>query len=390
LNCKAPLHYKIISTDLITTFKKNHKIGWRKLPRHQEDTMFSARLKRLTPYVPGEQPQDKKYLKLNTNENPYPPTPAIKALMADYDFGQLKRYCDPEADSLRTQIAATYGVNKTQVFVGNGSDEVLAFAFYAFFDSTDGKLCFPEFTYSFYPVYCDLFNIAYTKVPLKKDFAVDVDSLLAQLSSCGIIFANPNAPTGICIPLEQIRYLLENYPTDRVVVVDEAYIDFGGQSALALISKFPNLVVVRTLSKSMSLAGLRLGFAIAQNPIIEALSAVKNSFNSYPVDTLAQNIAEAAFKDETYYRDLCQKVIAARNLFSTDLTQSGWDVLPSSANFVFARKTGLTGQEIYLKLKENGILVRYFDIEGIKDFVRITIGTPEEMNRLLEEMRACF
>lgn len=352
--------------------------------------MFSARLKRLRPYVPGEQPQDKTYLKLNTNESPYPPSPKIKAMMADFDLGQLRRYCDPEAEALRTQIAETYSITKAEVFVGNGSDEVLAFCFYAFFDSAKGKLCFPEFTYSFYPVYCDLFDIAYQKVPLNDDFSVDVDALLAQRPSCGIIFANPNAPTGICISLKQIGRLLKNYPDDRIVVVDEAYIDFGGESALALVPDFPNLVVVRTLSKSMSLAGLRLGFVMAQKPLIDALSAVKNSFNSYPVDTLAQNIARVAIADETYWRDMCQKVIATRDSFATRLTENGWEVLPSATNFVFARKPGFSGKDIYLTLKEKGILVRYFDTEGIKDYVRITIGTPAEMDRLLDQISTCF
>ncbi|MFC1823679.1 histidinol-phosphate transaminase [Thermodesulfobacteriota bacterium] len=352
--------------------------------------MFSARLKRLTPYVPGEQPQDRTYLKLNTNENPYPPSPQIESFLRDFNPEKLRLYPDPQFKRLRDKIAARYGLQREQVFVSNGSDEALSFAFFAFFDSLEGLLLFPEFTYSFYPVYCDYYGIEYQKVPLKSDFSIDIGGFLERKSSCGVIFANPNAPTGICVSPDEIRYLMENYPRDRVVVVDEAYIDFGGTSALGLIEEYRNLLIIRTFSKSMSLAGLRLGFVMGDKRLIEALFAVKDSFNSYPVNTLSQSIGEIAINDEAYFRKTTKEIIAVRDFFSSALRQLGWHVLPSEANFVFAKKEGVTGEEIYNRLKQKGILVRYFDVEGINNFVRITIGTKEAMNRLLTEVQELF
>jgi histidinol-phosphate aminotransferase len=352
--------------------------------------MFSSRMKRLHPYVPGEQPQDRKYLKLNTNENPYPPSPKIKDFLKDFDIERLRLYSDPLSGRLRDKIGKKYGVNKEQVFVSNGSDEALSFCFYAFFDSARGRLLFPEFTYSFYPVYCDFYGIDYEKIPLDEKFSVDIEGFLKKKKSCGIIFANPNAPTGICLSLDRIKYLLEKYPPENVVLVDEAYIDFGGESAVRLIRDFKNLAIVMTFSKGMSLAGLRLGFVIGHETVIDALFTVKDSFNSYPADILSQSIGEIALSDDAYYQNIQKEIISTRDSFGIELKKLGWHVLPSKANFLFAKKKGLAGKDIYRELKERGILVRYFDIDGIKEFVRISIGTENDMNRFLDEVRNIF
>lgn len=351
--------------------------------------MLSERVKKLVPYTPGEQPQDRKYLKLNTNENPYPPSPRIKTFLERFDIERLRLYPDPLCESLREKLGSRYALNREQVFVSNGSDEALSFCFYAFFGSEGGSLLFPELTYSFFPVYCSFYGIAYETIPLNGDFTIDVTKFIQEIG-CGLILANPNAPTGIALPLEKISYLLENYPCDKVVVVDEAYVDFGAQSAASLIRRFPNLAVVRTFSKSMSLAGLRLGFVLASESLISALFTVKDSFNSYPVDVLSQRIAEVALSDEAYYQAITREIISVREEFSASLLDMGWAVPPSKANFVFARKGGLSGKEVYLGLKERGILVRYFDGERTRDFVRITIGKREDMQRLTEEMRRTF
>ncbi|MFO7986159.1 MAG: histidinol-phosphate transaminase, partial [Desulfatiglandaceae bacterium] len=258
------------------------------------------------------------------------------------------------------------------------------------FDSADGKLLFPEFSYSFYPVYCDLYGIEYGKVPLKGDFTIDINDYLKNEASCGMVFPNPNAPTGMLLPIDTVTRLLEQYPEDQVVVIDEAYIDFGGQSAVCLIDRFKNLLVTRTFSKSMSLAALRLGFAMGNEDLIKALFAVKDSFNSYPADLLAQQIGEIAIKDTEYYAGITQKIIRTREKLSEQLQHMGWDVLPSQANFILTGKRGLNGEAIYTRLKENGILVRHFNIEGITDFVRITIGTDEDIQALLAAIERLF
>ncbi|MBW2028625.1 MAG: histidinol-phosphate transaminase [Deltaproteobacteria bacterium] len=353
--------------------------------------MFSERLKRLTPYVPGEQPQDREYLKLNTNENPYPPCPGIADLLRTFDTERLRLYSDPVCGRLRERIARKHSLLKEQVFVSNGSDEALSFCFYAFFDSLYGRLLFPEYTYSFYPVYCDFYGITYERIPLDREFRVDLDGFLKKGDgSCGAIFANPNAPTGTYLALDRIVWFLENYHREKIVVIDEAYIDFGGESAAALLGQFQNLVIVRTFSKGMSLAGLRLGYTLTDKELIKALFTVKDSFNSYPADTLSQLIGEIAIEDDLYYAKIREKIIATREYFSSELERLGWFVLPSRANFVFVSKEGIPGKDIYLKLKEKGILVRHFDVEGIKDFVRITIGTRDQMARLLSVATCLF
>ena len=348
--------------------------------------MFSRRLSRLTPYVPGEQPQDKTYLKLNTNENPYPPCPGVQLYLSSADAEELRLYPDPVSKNLRRAIAEHYGIQDNMVFVGNGSDEILSFAFYGFFDSMLGPLLFPEYTYSFYPVYCAFYDIEYQKVPLKPDFAVDMDGCISKGQTCGVVFPNPNAPTGIALTIEEIDGFLHRYPRDSMVVIDEAYIDFGGISALSLLDRYPNLAVVHTFSKSRSLAGIRLGFAMGNPPVIRTLTLVKDSFNSYPVNKLTQRIGEITLREDDYYRDINGKIMKTRGRFSTAAGQAGWEVLPSSANFVFMRKPGTTGKTIYDRLKSEGILVRYFSTPGIDDFVRVTIGTDEQMDVLLEKI----
>ena len=349
---------------------------------------LSERMKKLNPYVPGEQPQDRQYLKLNTNENPYPPSPHVKRFLENLDADRLRLYPDPLAIKLREKIAERHGLNKNQVFVSNGSDEALSFCFYAFFDSVNGKLLFPEVTYSFYPVYCEFYGIEYEKIPLAGDLKISVKEFVERKASCGVVLANPNAPTGTYLPLKDIRYLLEDYPQEQPVLIDEAYIDFGGESAVSLLRDHKNLLLVRTFSKSMSLAGVRLGFVLADKELIDALATVKDSFNSYPVGALTQRIGEIALSDESYYRSINSKIVSVRESFSSDLGKLGWTVLPSKANFVFVRKEGAPGKEIYLKLKERGILVRHFDGVKVRDFVRITIGTQEDMERLLHELKS--
>jgi histidinol-phosphate aminotransferase len=352
--------------------------------------ILSERMKNLKPYVPGEQPQDRKYLKLNTNENPYPPSPRVKKSLESIDIERLRLYPDPSAIKLREKIGERYGLKQDQVFVSNGSDEALSFCFYAFFDSLYGKLLFPEVTYSFYPVYCDYYGIEYERIPVNRELAIHVEEFVKRKGSCGVVFANPNAPTGTYLTLRDILYLLDHYPSEKPVLVDEAYIDFGGESAVPLLRDYKNLLIVRTFSKSMSLAGLRLGFVMAGKELIDALSTVKDSFNSYPVNSLTQRIGEIALSDESYYQSINDKIVASRENFSTDLGKLGWIVLPSKANFVFARKEGVPGKEIYMKLKERGILVRHFDAEKVRDYVRITIGTQEDMQRLLGQMKSLF
>lgn len=348
--------------------------------------MFAKRFAGLKPYVPGEQPTDRAYIKLNANENPYPPSPEVAKVLRDFDPALFQRYPDPDARELRSAIAEMLGggVSPEMIFAGNGSDEVLSFVFYAFFDS-DSPLRFPEHTYSFYPVYAGYYDIPVIKTPLLSDFSIDTEAL-SEGPGTGVIFANPNAPTGIYLPLDKIRKLLDSVPRDRVVVVDEAYIDFGGETAVPLLAEYPNLAIVRTFSKSYCFAGARLGFVVANPPLIQALFTTKNSFNHFPVDALTQKIGIASCRDSRYYAEINGRIIKTRDSFSASLRKAGWDVLPSLANFVFARKAGLSGRGAYEAIKREGILVRYFDIPGITDFVRISIGLPADMEKLLAVM----
>ncbi|AOY00187.1 histidinol-phosphate transaminase [Jeongeupia sp. USM3] len=338
----------------------------------------------LTPYVPGEQPKLQKLVKLNTNENPYGPSPKALAAMHDANNDALRLYPDPNADQLKDAIAAYHDVRREQVFVGNGSDEVLAHAFCALLKH-DRPLLFPDISYSFYPVYCGLYQIDYRTVPLNDAFEIDVADY--EQDAGAIIFPNPNAPTGRLMPLADIERLLVRQP-DAVVVVDEAYIDFGGESAIGLTARYPNLLVVQTLSKSRSLAGLRVGFAIGHPALIDALERVKNSFNSYPLDRFAIAGASASFADDAYFRASCAKVIASRERLSAAMTELGFDVLPSAANFIFARHPQHDAGRLAAALREHGVIVRHFKAPRIDQHLRISIGTDAECDALLAALHA--
>ena len=344
---------------------------------------WSDVVKGLTPYVPGEQPKLAKLVKLNTNENPYGPSPrALEAIRAATD-DTLKLYPDPNAEQLKRAIAAVHGVNAGNVFVGNGSDEVLAHIFLGLLKQAR-PILFPDISYSFYPVYCGLYQVAFEAVALREDFSIRVEDYARP--NGGIIFPNPNAPTGCLVPLAAIEKLLQAN-ADSVVVIDEAYVDFGGTSAIPLTAKYPNLLVVQTLSKSRSLAGLRVGFAVGHVDLIEALERVKNSFNSYPLDRLAIAGAVAAIEDSEYFDQTRQAVIATRERLVGELKKLGFEVLPSAANFIFARHPGHDAQESALALRQRGIIVRHFKLPRIEQFLRITVGTDEQCAALVAAMK---
>ncbi len=340
---------------------------------------WSELTKGLVPYVPGEQPKVQNLIKLNTNENPYPPSPKVIEAIDGFDKQRLRLYPDPNSDVLKQALADYHEVNKNQVFVGNGSDEVLALAFMAFFKQAE-PILFPDISYSFYPVYCNLFEIDYQQLPLNEAFEIDLAGYPAE--NGGVIFPNPNAPTGRLLSLDQLRNLLQRN-TESVVIVDEAYIDFGGESAIALVDQFPNLLVTQTFSKSRSLAGSRVGFAIGHEELIEGLERVKNSFNSYPLDMLAVTAAVAALQDEEYFETTRNKIIDSRDWLTAELQQLGFEVLPSAANFVFTRHPEHDAAELFAKLRERAILVRYFSATRIDQFLRITIGTQAEIEALV-------
>lgn len=346
---------------------------------------WSAVVNGLTPYVPGEQPKLPDLIKLNTNENPYPPSPRVLEAMRGEIGDNLRLYPDPNADRLKAAIAAYHGVAARQVFVGNGSDEVLGHVFLGLLKH-DAPLLFPDVTYSFYPVYCGLYGIAGRTIPLSDEFEIRVDDYLAAGECGAIIFPNPNAPTGRVLALGEIERLLAGRP-DVVVAVDEAYIDFGGESAIALVDRYPNLLVIQTLSKSRSLAGLRVGFAVGHPDLIEALERVKNSFNSYPLDRLAITGGAAAMEDTAHFERTRQAVIASREQLSSNLTGLGFQVLPSSANFVFARHPDHDAGELAAALRARSIIVRHFNQPRIDQFLRITIGTDAQCAALVAALR---
>lgn len=340
---------------------------------------WSPRIRALAPYVPGEQPRLPDIVKLNTNENPYPPSPQVlAAVRAAADEG-LRLYPPPEADELKAAVAAYHGVEPAQVFVGNGSDEVLAHAFLGLLDHGRPVL-FPDITYSFYPVYCRLYGIPWREVPLAADYAIDIADYVGEHG--GIVVANPNAPTGRALPRSAIADLAVAN-RDAVVLVDEAYVDFGAESAVPLISTHPNLLVVQTLSKSRALAGLRLGFAIGNAGLIEGLNRVKNSFNSYPLSRMAIAGGIAAFADEAWFQTQRQRIIGSREALVGALAGLGFEVLPSAANFVFARHPRHGGHELYESLRQRSVLVRHFERPRIAQFLRITVGTDAQHARLL-------
>ncbi|OCP18003.1 MULTISPECIES: histidinol-phosphate transaminase [unclassified Ensifer] len=336
----------------------------------------------LKPYVPGEQPRIANLVKLNTNESPYGPSDKVLSAITAAANGDLRLYPDPLALRLRETIAARHGVTAGEVFVGNGSDEVLAHIFAGLLKH-DAPLLYPDISYSFYSTYARLFAIDAVEVPLDAQFRID---LADYDRACGaIILPNPNAPTGIGLPLAEIEHLVAAHP-EQPVVIDEAYIDFGGQSAIALVPKYENLLVVQTFSKSRALAGLRVGFAIGQRPLIEALERVKDSFNSYPLGRTAQAGATAAIEDEAWFETTRKKIIASRERLTGQLIERGFEVLPSEANFVFARHPGQSGEALMQALRDRAVLVRHFAKPRISDFLRITIGTDAECARLIEAL----
>lgn len=375
--------------------------------------MISTRMMNLHPYVPGEQPKDRDYIKLNANENPYPVSGYVQEKIIDFVKNnpfKLSLYPDPDSNELKKAIATMlnqtgavlskaniennivtpnknnklpFEVTSDMIFVGNGSDEVLSFVFYSFFDS-DIPLVLPEHTYSFYPVYSEFYNIKLNKIPLKNDWSLDTSCMIknANKNNTSIIFANPNAPTGIALSVEQIKKMLDECPKDKVFVVDEAYADFSEESCIPLLKDYKNLIIVRTFSKSICGAGMRLGYLVSNPELINIMTTAKNSFNHFPVDAITQTAGIASCKDISYYCECAKKVVEERDSFIKFLKEKNWNVIDSKTNFVFAECPKMSGEEVYKKIKENGILVRHFNTKGIQNFVRITIGTKEQMNLL--------
>lgn len=379
--------------------------------------LISERMEGLNPYVPGEQPKDRTYIKLNANENPYAPSPKVKAALVDFinnKSDKLGLYPDPDSNELHAAIAEMlnkcggvlcranvdgtevtpsekdkipFTVTPDMIYTGNGSDEVLSFVFYAFF-SSNKKFVMPEHTYSFYPVYAGFYNIPYDAVPLKSDWTLDTEKMLelANKNKSGIIFANPNAPSSVGLTRDEVRKMLLKAPKDEVFIVDEAYVDFGGESCIPLIQEFDNLVIVRTFSKSLCGAGMRLGYIVSNPKLIEIVTTVKNSVNHFPIDALNQIAGKACCEDTAYYVKTSRDVAEVRDDFINFLRSKGYYVPQSLTNFVFCKKEGMDGDAVYKKIKENGILVRHFSTKGIEDFIRITIGTKEQMEELKKYM----
>lgn len=337
----------------------------------------------IQPYVAGEQPKDKSFIKLNTNENPYPPSPLVMERIRSFNLDDLRLYPNTEALIVKKAVSRFYGINEKEVFAGNGSDEVLALMFKAFFDNTT-PIAFPDITYSFYPVYGELFEIPYTRVPVKEDFSVILEDYPRDAKA--ILFANPNAPTGLYLKKSEIEALLNARP-DTLIVVDEAYIDFGGESCVPLIKDHDNLIVVQTLSKSRALAGHRIGLAMGCEALMEGFIRVKDSFNSYPLDTLAQITAEAAFEDNAYFDAIRERIIKTREWTKKELEALGVEVTDSKTNFLFIRIPGMAGPNAMAALRQEGILVRNFKIPKIADWLRMTIGTDKDMEKVVETLK---
>ena len=345
---------------------------------------WNNRTKNLSPYVPGEQPKDRKFIKLNTNENPYPPSPKVIDAIQKAANENLRLYPDPQCCEFREAVAARYGVKPEQVFAGNGSDEILAFAFAVFFENgaKEKPILFPDITYSFYPVYAALWDIPRRVIPLSEDFSINTADY--KVPSGGVIFPNPNAPTGVALALDDILSLAEYLEKqERIFIVDEAYAAFGAQTVVPHINKYPNLLTVHTLSKSASLAGLRVGFAIGNEKLIEGLCRIHDSFNSYTLDRLALAGAAAAVSDAAYYDEINRCVIATRERTAEALRGLDFNVLPSSANFLFVKPPHVGGAEFFAALREKGFLVRHFNKNRIADYLRISVGTDEEMDAFL-------
>lgn len=376
---------------------------------------MSKRMSGLHPYVPGEQPKDRVYIKLNANENPYPPSESVQNAVLEFVKNHPEKmglYPDPDSNELRAAIAdmlnqsggvlcrakidgkkvlpsdedkLAFTVTPDMIYCGNGSDEVLSFLFYAFFDSSK-KFVMPEFTYSFYPVYAGFYDIPIDNVPLKADWSLDTSEMTrrAALNKSGIIFANPNAPTGIGLKRSDVLKMLKAANQDEIFVVDEAYVDFGGESCISLLSDFKNLVIVRTFSKSLCGAGQRLGYIVANPELVNIVTTVKNSVNHFPIDAIAQVSGTAACRDVAYYVDTSRRIVQERDKFYDFLKENGFFVIKSQTNFLFAKHQKIGGEKLYKAVKENGILIRHFATKGIEEFVRISIGTPHQMEMLAQ------
>ncbi len=344
---------------------------------------WSDKLRKIQPYVAGEQSKNPNIIKLNANENPYPPSPKVKQVLSSFNTDNLRKYPASDASELKLALSKAYNINENQIFMGNGSDDVLALCFQAFFCS-DKPILFPDLTYSFYPVWCSLFKTPYKNIPLDENFRINPDDYKEQ--NGGVILPNPNAPTGIYENLDFIEKILNNN-TDSIVIIDEAYIDFGGQSVISLLDKYQNLVIVQTMSKSRSLAGLRVGYAFASAELISVLDAVKNSYNSYTMDSVTISAAAASLADDEYFKDTCSKIINTRQKTIKALENLGFDVVPSMANFVLATHKTVKAITIFEQLKKQDIFVRYFKIPRIDNYLRITIGTDDEMNKLFYALK---
>ena len=343
---------------------------------------WEDKVRKVTPYVPGEQPQESNIIKLNTNENPYPPSPKVYEAHASMDVARFSLYPDPEASELVKALETYFGLEAGQVFAGVGSDDVLALAFLTFFNS-DKPILFPDVTYSFYPVWADVYRIPYECPALDDNFCIRVEDYKKE--NGGIVIANPNAPTSVGMKVSQIEEIVQANP-NVIVIVDEAYVDFGGETALPLIERYDNLLVVRTYSKSRSMAGVRIGFAMGNTALIQAMKDVKESINSYTMTQESIYLGAASLADESYFQDKLKKVMATREWTGSELEKRGFEVLPSQTNFLFARHKEVSGQEIFERLREQKIYVRHFNGERIKEFLRITIGTDEQMKVLMSAL----
>lgn len=346
--------------------------------------LFEENIRKVIPYIPGEQPKERDVIKLNTNENPYPPSPAVEKVLKDFNYGILRKYPDPLASDLVKALSTIYSVPEDQIFVGVGSDDVLAMSFLTFFNSKK-PIVFPDITYSFYDVWADVFRIPYETIPLTEDFTIDTRAFID--SDCGgIVLPNPNAPTGVYLDTDEIEEIIKAHQ-DSVVIIDEAYIDFGGKSVLPLIYKYDNLLVVQTFSKSRALAGSRIGFAFGSKTLIKYLSDVKFSFNSYTMDSVTQKLGAACLLDEAYFHETVEKIVSTREYFKAEVSKSGFTYPDSMSNFVFIHHDSFKAKDLFLALKENNIFVRYFDKPRINDYLRVTIGTKEDMDTLLSFLR---
>lgn len=344
---------------------------------------WTKNLRNIEPYVPGEQSKDKDIVKINANENPYPPSPKAAEILKSFDTNKLRFYPSANSTKLKEAIAKYYKVDVSNVFVGNGSDDVLAVAFQSFFNS-EKPIVYPDLTYSFYPVWCSLFGIKYKNYPVGDDFRINPEDYKEK--NGGVVIPNPNAPTSLGEGLDFVEKIL-NYNQDSVVVIDEAYVDFGGTSSIPLINKYENLLVTGTFSKSRSLAGLRIGFAIGSKALIDVMEAVKNSYNSYTVDSLSIEMGAASIEDDEYFKSTCKKVIKTRERVTLELEKLGFDVLGSQTNFVFATHNKHNMKSLFEYLKTQKVFIRYFSLPRIENYVRITIGTNEEMDIFLEKTK---